>query len=292
LEFLQWTQDPWGQETLVRISWDLFWAAAAAGLVFIVGHLVFRRWNAKRVPAAAGHVSPDVARRIPERIVRHPLASRLFHWVMSAAMLVLLVTGFLPVLGVKFSWVTIHWVAGLVLIGTVLFHIIHSSFWLKLGDIWISRRDLSEWWIETKRNLGRPVAPPPKPGKFPMENKLFHHLVLLTTFAVIGTGLLMMVRIDTPLWARDPYLLAESTWGWVYVLHGLSAVALVTLTMAHVYFAILPEKRWLTVSMVAGWITRQNYVNNHDPRRWEIPEEAPAAPAQAQRPARLEEKPT
>jgi cytochrome b subunit of formate dehydrogenase len=211
---------------------------------------------------------------------------------MAASMFVLLVTGFLPVLGVKFSWITIHWVVGLVLIGTVIFHIIHSSFWLKLGDIWISRRDLREWWIGTKRYLGRPGPPPPKPGKFPIENKFFHHLVLLTTFAVIGTGLLMMVRIDTPLWTRNPYLLAESTWGLVYVLHGLSAVALVTLTMAHVYFAILPEKRWLTLSMVVGWVTRQDYVDNHDPRRWETPEDALVTPVQARQSARLEQKPT
>ncbi|MEE9293016.1 MAG: hypothetical protein V3U83_08840, partial [Acidobacteriota bacterium] len=91
-----------------------------------------------------------------------------------------------------------------------------------------------------------------------------------------------------PFWTRNPYLLSEPTWGLVYVLHGLSAVALVTLTMAHIYFAVLPEKRWLTVSMIAGWITRQDYLDNHDPRRWEIPKEPPPAPAQAEQAARLE----
>lgn len=292
MDLFQWTQDPWGQEILVRISWSLFWLAAAGGIVFMAGHLVFRRWTARNAPAAGHAVGPDASRRIPERIVRHPLASRLFHWAMSASMFVLLFTGFLPVLGVKFSWITIHWVAGLVLVGTVIFHIIHASFWLKLGDVWISRRDLREWWIETKRNLGQPLPPPPKPGKYPVENKFFHHLVLMTTFAVIGTGLLMMVRIDTPFWTRNPYLFSESTWGLVYVLHGLSAVALVTLTLAHIYFAVLPEKRWLTVSMVVGWITREDYLDNHDPRRWEIPEDSPAPPTQAQQAPRLDQKRT
>jgi cytochrome b subunit of formate dehydrogenase len=54
----------------------------------------------------------------------------------------------------------------------------------------------------------------------------------------------------------------------VYVIHGLSAVALVTLVIAHVYFAVLPEKRWITWSMIHGWISREKYLEHHDPRRW------------------------
>jgi cytochrome b subunit of formate dehydrogenase len=293
MDLFQWKLNPWGQEILVRISWDLLWIAVAAGALFILGHLMFRRWSAKHAPvAAARQADPDLTRKVPERVVRHPLASRLFHWVMAASMLVLLFTGFLPVLGIQFSWVTLHWIAGLVLIGTVIFHIVHASVWLNLEDIWIGRRDLGEWWIEVKRNLGRPDPPPPKPGKYAMESKFFHHLVLLATFAVLGTGLLMMVRIETPFWARNPYLLSESAWGWVYVLHGLSSVGLVAMVMAHVYFAILPEKRWLTVSMIAGWITRQDYLANHDLRRWDVSGEAPAAPAQARKARRLEHEPT
>jgi len=293
MDLFQWKQNPWGQEILVRISWDLFWVAAAAGALFILGHLMLRRRSAKRAPvAAARQAGPELTGRIPERVVRHPLASRLFHWVMAASMFVLLFTGFLPVLGVRFDWVMLHWIAGLVLIGTILFHIVHATVWLSLEDIWISRRDLREWWMEVKRTLGRPDPPPPKPGKYPFENKFFHHLVVLTSFGVICTGLLMMVRVETPFWTRNPYLLSDSTWGMVYVLHGLSAVAFVTLVMAHVYFAILPEKRWLTVSMIAGWITRQDYLANHDVRRWDATGEAPAAPAQAQQTTRLEHEPT
>jgi hypothetical protein len=40
------------------------------------------------------------------RIERHSLLARLFHWVMAAAMFVLLFTAFLPVVGVQFAWVT------------------------------------------------------------------------------------------------------------------------------------------------------------------------------------------
>ncbi|MFQ5789823.1 MAG: cytochrome b/b6 domain-containing protein [Acidobacteriota bacterium] len=281
MEFFQWERNPWGQEILVRISWDLFWAAAAAGLLFILGHLLYRwKWAPKAAGGASGGTA-ELAATIPERVVRHGLASRLFHWLMSVSVLVLLVTGFLPVLGIQFSWITIHWIAGLVLIGTVIFHTVHASFWQNLRDIWISWSDWKEWLQEMQHALGQRGQAPPKPGKYPVDHKLFHHMVLLATFAVIGTGLLMMVRVETPFFARNPYLLADQTWGLVYVLHGLSSVALVGLIMAHIYFAVLPEKWWLTVSMVAGWITRKDFIENHDPQRWVVSQEQPTPSKQS-----------
>ena len=34
MSIFQWAQNPWGQEILVRISWDLLWAALIGWLVF------------------------------------------------------------------------------------------------------------------------------------------------------------------------------------------------------------------------------------------------------------------
>jgi formate dehydrogenase subunit gamma len=87
----------------------------------------------------------------------------------------------------------------------------------------------------------------------------------------------MMVKVDTPFWTRDPYWLSDSTWGVIYVLHGLAALTSITLIMVHVYFAFRPEKLWLTRSMVLGWITRSEYAEQHDPARWQIADRAPAA---------------
>ena len=50
--------------------------------------------------------------------------------------------------------------------------------------------------------------------------------------------------------------------------HGLAGVALVGLVIAHVYFAVRPEKWWITKSMIVGWITRRQYLEHHDPQRW------------------------
>jgi cytochrome b subunit of formate dehydrogenase len=266
MNIFQWAQNPWGQEILVRISWDLFWLALVGGILFVIGHLAYR--SKHREPAAA-EPSEAAAKNLPERIVRHSFGSRFFHWSMSAAVFALLVTGFFPVLGIPFEWLTIHWIAGIVLIGTVIFHIVHATVWLGIKNIWIGAADWKEFRQGIANVLGK-GAPPPKPGKYPVDQRLFHHLVSLATFGVILTGLLMLVRVDTPIFAKNPYLLSDSSWGWVYVLHGLSAVGLVTMIIAHVYFAILPEKRFMTMSMIAGWITRKDYLAHHDPERWVV----------------------
>jgi hypothetical protein len=44
----------------------------------------------------------------------------------------------------------------------------------------------------------------------------------------------------------------------------------VTLLMVHVYFALRPEKLWLTRSMIVGWITPEEYADQHDPERWTV----------------------
>ena len=52
------------------------------------------------------------AAAIPERVPRHSLAARLFHWIMAASMFTLLFTAFLPKVGIQFNWVVYHWIAG------------------------------------------------------------------------------------------------------------------------------------------------------------------------------------
>jgi hypothetical protein len=46
--------NPWGQEVLIGISWDLMWAAVFAGLAFTLAHAVWAKWLA---PAASTDAS-------------------------------------------------------------------------------------------------------------------------------------------------------------------------------------------------------------------------------------------
>src|SRR2546423_8419464 len=77
-----------------------------------------------------------------DRIQRHKPIDRAYHWLMAAAMLILLVTAFLPILGIKFAWVDIHWITGLVLTVIVLFHIVRASFWQNFWSMMIDGADL------------------------------------------------------------------------------------------------------------------------------------------------------
>jgi hypothetical protein len=44
----------------------------------------------------------------------------------------------------------------------------------------------------------------------------------------------------------------------------------------HIYFAIRPEKFFITKSMMFGWMSREKYLEHYDPNRWPVEEKTPA----------------
>jgi cytochrome b subunit of formate dehydrogenase len=118
--------------------------------------------------------------------------------------------------------------------------------------------------------MGRSAPAPRKAAKYPWDNKMYHTAIVLSALAVVPTGLFMMKRVETLVFVRNSYLFSDGTWGVMYVLHGLTGIGLVGLVIAHIYFAIRPEKLWITKGMVFGDITRQDFLTHHDPQRWII----------------------
>ena len=273
MDVVEWAIDPWGQTVPIHIAWILIWVAAIAGLAFLVVHAIFIRYFA-RAEEFAGSASPALAAALPARVPRHSLAARLFHWVMAASMFTLLFTAFLPKVGVEFDWVTYHWIAGAVLTASVIFHVIHASFWLDFWAIWPDRTDLQDAWRRTRRFVGLPAPPPRRFAKYPLENKGYHAAIVVTGLSAIGTGVFMLFRVRTVFFPRDPYLFSDMTWGLMYVLHGLAGVGLIALVMVHVYFAVRPEKLDITKSMIFGSMKREFYLKHYDPHRWTIETEA------------------
>ena len=267
--FVTWATSPWGQTVPIHAAWYLIWVAVIAGLGFMIVHALYlivvkppKRFAERKAEASAA--------AIPERVPRHSLAARLFHWIMAASMLTLLVTAFLPKVGIQFNWVLYHWIAGLVLTASILFHIVHASFFLDFWSIWPDKTDLIDAKNRLLRFFGKDAPLPSKFAKYPLENKLYHGVIMLAGLAVACTGLFMMKRVQTIVFTRNPYLFSDMTWGLMYVLHGLAGIGLIALVMVHVYMGIRPEKLPITKSMIFGWMSRDVYLEEHDSGRWAV----------------------
>jgi cytochrome b subunit of formate dehydrogenase len=272
---IEWAKSPWGQDIPTHIAFFLLWVAAIAGLLFLMVHAIWARYLAEP-EEYQDTTPPSLAARVPEKVARHSLAARLFHWIMAAAMFALLFTAFLPKAGIRFPWVTYHWIAGLVLTASVVFHIIHASFWLDFWSIWPDRADVEDARRRFRRSIGLPAPPPRRFAKYPLENKMYHGVIVLAGLSAVLTGVFMMFRVRTGFLPRNPYLFGDLTWGLMYVLHGLAGVGLIALVMVHVYFALRPEKLAITKSMVFGTMSREHYLQHHDPARWAVEPEPPA----------------
>ncbi len=201
--FLEWATSPWGQLVPIHIAWFLIWVAVIAGFLFFIVHATYLRYFAKP-KEFAGNISPSEAARIPEHVPRHSLTARLFHWIMAAAMLTLLLTAFLPKVGLQFPWVTYHWIAGAVLTASIIFHVIHASFFMDFWAIWPDRIDLRDAWRRTLRFAGKPEPPPERFAKYPLENKLYHGAIIAAGLSAIITGVFMMSRVRTIFFPRNP----------------------------------------------------------------------------------------
>ncbi len=211
------------------------------------------RWTAKA--AASG------------RVRRHSLLDRAYHWLMAICVFVLMATAFLPILGIKFEWLDIHWTTGVALAALVLIHIARAVFFQDWRNMWIGFADLRELWGDAARLFGSRKQPA-LPGKYDAAQKLYHLGVAVVVLAVVGSGLFMLLKIDTPFWRRNPYWFSADTWGVIYVIHGFAAMAIVAIVIVHLYFALVPDSWYLLRAMLRGWISGKEYAQHHDPARW------------------------
>jgi cytochrome b subunit of formate dehydrogenase len=156
-----------------------------------------------------------------------------------------------------------------VLAAAVLYHFVRVLLRGTWGTMWLGRADVADV-VDVAGATLRRALPTRRPGKYSVAQKLVHHAFAIAVLTTLVTGGLMLLRIETPWWQRNPYLLPDSTWGIVYVLHGLAALLLITMVMVHVYFALRPEKLKFTRAMIFGWITRGEFETQHDKNRWRV----------------------
>ncbi len=247
MEIIRYRHDVWGEEVILGVSWDLLWVVAVAAFLLLAAHAIFMAALAKKkaMPSAEG-----------KRVNRHDALDRAFHWIMAGSVLVLIFTGISPIIGIRISWLNIHWIAGLILTFVVIFHTIRALFWQDFKSMLLGPNDFKEPFDESI-----------KPGKYSFEQKGMHWAMTVLVIAVIATGVTLFLHIDSPWWER-PSVDNEATLGIFFLLHGTATLGLIAFTAIHIYFALRPEKRFYTRSMVKGWISENELKENHDTNKW------------------------
>jgi len=232
---------------ILGVSWDLLWVVSVAAFVLLAAHAIFMAALAKKkaLPSSEG-----------KRVNRHDAIDRAFHWIMAGSVLVLIATGIAPIVGIRISWLNIHWIAGLVLTFVCVFHIIRAMFWQDFKSMLLGPADFKEPFDETI-----------KPCKYSFEQKGMHWAMTVLVVAVVATGVTLFLNINTPWWDR-PSVEDEGSLGIFFLLHGTATLGLIAFTAIHIYFAVRPEKRFYTRSMVTGWISEAEMKENHDANKW------------------------
>src|SRR5437868_7183211 len=80
------------------------------------------------------------------RVCRHHLADRIYHWLMAASVFILMGSAFLPILGWKFEWLSLHWMTGVALAMLVLVHIVRSLVWQDWRAMVPDSGDIRDGW--------------------------------------------------------------------------------------------------------------------------------------------------
>jgi len=289
-------QQAFGQRVVVGLSWDILLVFAfVAAFVFLVHFVVRDLLNPTgHTPRESEESTEEIERSLSaqgvEEIERFSATQRASHWIMAISIFLLMLSGFLimnhavtvkTVLGV--AWITIHEVAAIVLIGYVLFHLGHVASKGTWSEMWFGRREMADLWVRFENLVGA-TEEYPKQFKYPSAQKLLHLAVTGAVLGLILTGLVLLRRVETPLWAAArEFSFLGVTFGlggssvsdmglvpWSFVLHDFLAVGVLALVMGHVYFALRPQEWPITRSMVTGRISARAYAEKYSPTSWAV----------------------
>lgn len=285
-----------GQDVVVGLSWEVLiiflWVAFFVFLVhFVVREILNPTGHTERgdeEPKEA--VESSLRDQGIEEVTRFTAAQRASHWIMAISIFLLMLSGFLmmnanvvvrPIIGL--SWLDIHIVFSIVLIGYVLFHLGHvasKGTWMLM---WFGREDAKDIWVRLNNFVGR-TEEFPRQFVYPSVQKLLHHSVAVVTIGLLVTGLVLLRRVEVPLlWdaTREFTFLGFTfgvgdsgiSWGlvtWSFVLHDFLAIGMVALVVGHVYFAIRPNEWPITKSMITGSLPVEAYAEKYSPRSWSV----------------------
>lgn len=211
----------------------------------------------------------------PAKVLRHSLAVRLTHWLVALSGVALLFSGFgnLPMYKrynvVKLpglSWADdfgihlyIHYVASVVFVGAVMFHVVYHLRRRELAAL-PRKGDVRESVHIIKAILAGKKEPPH--GKFLAEQRLAYLAIALTTVVLILTGLVKVYKNLGNI-TLDPTLLQVVT-----LSHTVAGMVFLLLLVAHLGAFVLKANRALLPSMITGYVKR-SYAEERHPL-WDV----------------------
>ena len=133
------------------------WASLVGGLLFLLAHGGYMLFSQHRKRSRRKSIAWRPSAR-PAGAHSAPTSPWPDHWVMAFAMLALLFTAFLPIIGVRFAWQS-GTDGGHPADGVDLFHIVHATFFLDFWSIWVGPKDIPELKTEILREMGRKISP-------------------------------------------------------------------------------------------------------------------------------------
>lgn len=290
-----------GREVVVGLSWDvLLLIAFVATLTFLVHYVLREILNPTEHTDSDGPSKDEVERSLEaqgvDEVDRFSLAQRASHWVMAISVFAMMLSGFIimnnqvtvkAIAGI--SWLSIHIVSAIVLIGYVAFHLGHVAYKGTWGKMWVGTKEARDLVTRFKNLIGL-TDEYPRQFEYPSAQKLLHWGVTGVTFGVILTGFVLWRRVDflSLFWdaTREfTFLGVEFGLGspdslglvsWSFVLHDFFAIGMLGLVMGHIYFALRPNEWAITKSMITGKVTVEEYAEKYSPASWQVGSERAA----------------
>ena len=207
----------------------------------------------------------------PEYVRRFGVATRLAHWALAIAFLLLLLTGltnYWPALkaievagGRLFGWLHVILGFAMLAISALTVASLLTSRSLRADARALAGATVDDYlWLQHQalRLSGARSVPPPV-GKFNAGQKLNALLSFLGTAALLLTGLLLGVNyIDKRVLSAD---IVSDVFPW----HTLLAFAMIPLVLGHIYLAVAHPSTREALRGITRGVVRRDWARRHHP---------------------------
>ncbi len=251
-----------------RLDDRIFFGFIIAAFIFCVLHAARRAFRQPTPTDLAPGTLPSAGEK---DIERHTVFQRIYHWVNAAAVIILVVSGWMiyspqqtPAMeGKAFLWFCWHrWGVAILLIG-LAFHLAYESFIAPGSNPMAVNRQEARKIVAIFKNFFGISRAYPLAAKYHPGQIFFHWAVAANLFSLILTGSVIWKPF------RDLLPLPLFGLGWDFIfysrlLHGFFSATLAGILIGHIYFALFIAKNWAeTKSMITGRISLPDYLESH-----------------------------